>query len=73
VNQVYYCILYNINLGLTLSELLKHIKNVSLNFSIYGVNNNHYKFLLFILVLKNPLHPSSPPVPPLPSVAFSVF
>lgn len=48
VNQAYYCLADDrLTLGLTLSELLKHVKGVSLHFSIYGVNGDHHKFLLF--------------------------
>lgn len=63
VNQVY--VSDDINLGLILSELLKQIKGVSLCFSIYGVNSDHHKFLLFILMLKKKsltfLHSPVPP------------
>lgn len=58
VNQVY--VSDDINLGLILSELLKQIKGVSLCFSIYGVNSDHHKFLLFILMLKKKITHFSP-------------
>lgn len=57
VNQVYCSCLQLHNLGLTLSELLNHIKSVLLHFSIYVVNGDHHKFLLLILMLKPSFHP----------------
>lgn len=69
VNQVYYCVSDDTNVGLILSELLKQIKGVSLCFSIYGVNGDHHKFLLFILRLKKKksLHSLFSTLPSFPS------
>lgn len=56
VKQVYCSCLQLHYLDLTLSELLKRIESVLLHFSIYVVNGDYHKFLILILMLKNPFH-----------------
>lgn len=75
VKQVVYFISNN-NLGLILSKVLRHIKSVSLHFRIYRVNSDHCKYLLFILMQKNPPSPFThffSPLPPVPSNSLSCF
>lgn len=54
VNEVYCSSLLFHYLDLTLSELLKLIQSVLLPFGIYIINGDHHKFLILILMLKNP-------------------